>query len=59
MPVLRLLRHRKANSEIGAALFVSRKTASVQGTNILRKFDVSTRGEAVAVPERVVLLRAD
>jgi predicted ATPase len=50
---------RKTNSEIGAALFISRKTASVHVTNILRKLGVTTRVQAAAVAERAGLLLAD
>jgi DNA-binding CsgD family transcriptional regulator len=59
LAVLRLLVAGKTNSEIGAALFISRKTASVHVTNILRKLDVTTRVEAAAVAERTGLLHTD
>jgi DNA-binding NarL/FixJ family response regulator len=54
--VLRLLAEGKTNSEIGATLFISRKTASVHVTNILRKLEVSSRVQAAAVAERAGLL---
>jgi DNA-binding CsgD family transcriptional regulator/tetratricopeptide (TPR) repeat protein len=58
LAVLKLLGQGKTNSEIGAALFISRKTASVHVTNILRKLDVSTRVQAAAVAERTGMLDA-
>ena len=57
--VLELLAQGKTNSEIGATLFISRKTASVHVSNILRKLGVPTRVQAAAVAERVGLLHAD
>jgi DNA-binding CsgD family transcriptional regulator len=59
LAVLKLLARGKTNSEIGAALFISRKTASVHVTNILRKLDVATRVEAAAVAEHTGLLLTD
>jgi DNA-binding NarL/FixJ family response regulator len=59
LAVLKLLGQGKTNSEIGAALFISRKTASVHVTNILRKLGVGTRVQAAAVAERADLLQAD
>jgi DNA-binding CsgD family transcriptional regulator len=59
LAVLELLGQGKTNSEIGAALFITRKTASVHVTNILRKLDVTTRVQAAAVAERAGLLAAD
>jgi DNA-binding CsgD family transcriptional regulator len=59
LTVLQLLSEGKTNSEIGAALYISRKTASVHVTNILRKLDVTTRVQAAAVAERAGLLPAD
>jgi DNA-binding CsgD family transcriptional regulator/tetratricopeptide (TPR) repeat protein len=58
LAVLRLLAEGKTNSEIGATLFISRKTASVHVTNILRKLDVASRVQAAAVAERAGLLGA-
>jgi DNA-binding CsgD family transcriptional regulator len=52
LAVLRLLAEGKTNSEIGATLFISRKTASVHVSNILRKLGVTTRVQAAAVAER-------
>ena len=54
--VLRLLVAGRSNGEIGAELFISRKTASVHVTNILRKLGVSTRVQAAALAERAGLL---
>jgi DNA-binding CsgD family transcriptional regulator len=59
LAVLKLLAQGKTNSEIGAALFISRKTASVHVTNILRKLDVTTRVQAATVAERSGLLHQD
>ena len=59
LAVLKLLGQGKSNSEIGAALFISRKTASVHVTNILRKLDVSTRVQAATVAQRAGLLHGD
>ena len=56
LDVLQLLAKGKTNSEIGAALFISRKTASVHVTNILRKLDVASRVQAATVAERNGLL---
>jgi DNA-binding NarL/FixJ family response regulator len=49
--VLRLLAAGRSNSEIGD-LFISRKTASVHVSNILRKLGVSNRAQAAALAER-------
>jgi DNA-binding NarL/FixJ family response regulator len=59
LAVLKLLGQGKTNSEIGAALFISRKTASVHVSNILRKLGVATRVQAAAVADRAGLLRGD
>jgi DNA-binding CsgD family transcriptional regulator len=56
LAVLELLGQGKTNSEIGAALFISRKTASVHVTSILRKLGVQSRVQAAAVAERAGLL---
>jgi DNA-binding CsgD family transcriptional regulator len=55
--VLRLLAAGRSNGEIGAELFISRKTASVHVSNILRKLGVSTRVQAAALAERAGLVR--
>ena len=57
--VLRLVGEGRTNGEIGAALFISPKTASVHVTNILRKLGVATRVHAAAVAERAGLLSGD
>src|SRR5262249_34676904 len=54
--VLRLLATGRTNGEIGAELFISRKTASVHVTNILRKLGVSSRVQAAALAERAGLV---
>jgi DNA-binding CsgD family transcriptional regulator/tetratricopeptide (TPR) repeat protein len=54
--VLRLLVAGRSNGEIGAELFISRKTASVHVSNILRKLGVSTRVQAAALAERAGLV---
>jgi DNA-binding NarL/FixJ family response regulator len=56
LAVLQLLAKGKTNSEIGAALFISHKTASVHVTNILRKLDVESRVQAAIVAQRNGLL---
>ena len=56
LAVLQLLGLGKTNSEIGAELFISRKTASVHVSNILRKLGVSTRVQAAALAERAGIL---
>ena len=47
--VLALLARGRSNGEIGRALFISTKTASVHVSNILAKLGASSRGEAVAL----------
>jgi DNA-binding CsgD family transcriptional regulator/tetratricopeptide (TPR) repeat protein len=59
LAVLQLLAEGKTNSEIGAILFISTKTASVHVTNILRKLAVATRVQAATVAERAGLLSPD
>ncbi len=46
--VLALLAEGRSNGEVGRALFISTKTASVHVSNILAKLGASSRGEAVA-----------
>jgi DNA-binding NarL/FixJ family response regulator len=50
--VLRLVIEGRSNGEIGAQLFVSRKTASVHVSNILRKLGATNRIEAAAIARR-------
>ncbi len=46
--VLALLAEGRSNGDIGRALFISTKTASVHVSNIIAKLGVTSRGEAVA-----------
>jgi DNA-binding CsgD family transcriptional regulator len=55
LEVLRLLAQGRTNPQIGQALFISRKTASVHVSNILSKLGVRTRGEAAAIAHRLSL----
>ncbi|MFC5265447.1 helix-turn-helix transcriptional regulator [Kribbella qitaiheensis] len=54
--VLRLVASGRTNSEIGAQLFISPKTASVHVTHILRKLGVTNRVQAATVAERAGLI---
>jgi DNA-binding CsgD family transcriptional regulator len=56
--VLQLVAGGKSNGEIGAALFISTKTASVHVSNILAKLGVNSRGEAAALAHRRGLVSA-
>jgi DNA-binding NarL/FixJ family response regulator len=56
--VLQLVADGKSNGEIGSALFISTKTASVHVSNILAKLGVNTRGEAAALAHRRGLVGA-
>lgn len=47
--VLGLVSQGRTNREIGAALFISEKTASVHVSNILAKLGAANRGEAAAI----------
>jgi DNA-binding CsgD family transcriptional regulator len=49
LEVLRLLATGQSNREIGAALFIATKTASVHVSNILAKLGAATRTEAAAI----------
>ena len=53
--VLALLADGRTNREIGAALYMAEKTASVHVSRILSKLDVRSRTEAAAVAHRVGL----
>ena len=55
LDVLRLLAEGKTNREIGAALFMSPKTASVHVSHILGKLGVRSRVEAAGVAHRLGL----
>ena len=50
--VLALVAEGRSNSQIGAELFITRKTASVHVSNILAKLGVASRGEAAALLHR-------
>ena len=52
LEVLRLVAEGRTNGEIGTALFISTKTASVHVSNILAKLGASGRGEAAAIAHR-------
>ena len=54
--VLGLLAEGRSNGEIGRALFISTKTASVHVSNILAKLGAASRGEAVALARTAGLL---
>lgn len=54
--VLKHLTQGHTNTQIGAALYISPKTAGVHVTNILRKLHVTNRTQAAAVAERASLL---
>ena len=56
LDVLRLVAEGRTNAEIGKALFMSPKTASVHVSRILAKLDVKTRTEAAGVAHRLELL---
>ena len=51
--VLSLVAAGQTNRQIGEALFVSEKTASVHVSNILRKLGVSSRVDAAAIAQRL------
>ena len=51
--MLALVAEGRSNGEIGRALFISTKTASVHVSNILAKLGAASRGEAVAVARTV------
>ena len=53
--VLALVAHGATNREIGAALYMAEKTASVHVSRILAKLDVRSRTEAAAVAHRLGL----
>jgi DNA-binding CsgD family transcriptional regulator len=55
LEVLRLVAAGRSNQQIADALFISRKTASVHVSNILRKLGVHTRVEAAATAHRLGL----
>jgi len=56
LAVLQLVAAGRSNAQIGAELFISRATAAVHVTNIMRKLDVTNRVQAAALAERDRLL---
>jgi DNA-binding CsgD family transcriptional regulator len=58
LAVLRLLAAGRTNSQIGAELYISPKTAGVHVSSILRKLGVSSRVQAAALAERAGLVPA-
>ena len=56
LAVLQLLAAGRTNGQIGAELYISRKTASVHVSSILRKLGVANRVQAAALAERAGLL---
>jgi DNA-binding CsgD family transcriptional regulator/tetratricopeptide (TPR) repeat protein len=57
--VLALVADGRSNREIGEALFISAKTASVHISNILRKLQVTSRVQAATAAHRLGLLDED
>ena len=53
--VLALVAEGRTNRQIGQALFITEKTASVHVSRILAKLGVAGRGEAAAVAHRLGL----
>ena len=51
--VLALVAAGDTNREIGEALYISEKTASVHVSNILRKLGVTSRVDAAAIAQRL------
>ena len=51
--VLALVAAGRTNRQIGEALYVAEKTASVHVTNILRKLGVTSRVDAAAIAQRL------
>jgi len=56
LAVLRLVAAGRSNAQVGADLFISRGTAAVHVTSILRKLGVTGRVQAAALAERAGLL---
>ena len=56
LEVLRLVAAGRSNAQIGAELYISRATAAVHVTSILRKLGVTSRVQAAALAERAGLL---
>jgi DNA-binding CsgD family transcriptional regulator len=57
--VLSLVAQGRTNRQIGEALYISEKTASVHVTNLLRKLGVNSRGAAAEVARRLPQLSGD
>jgi DNA-binding CsgD family transcriptional regulator len=57
LEVLKLVAEGRTNREIAADLFITVKTASVHVSNILAKFEVSSRGAAAAAAHRLGLVK--
>jgi len=55
LEVLMLIAAGHTNRQIGEALFISEKTASVHVSHILAKLDASSRAQAAAVASRLGL----
>jgi DNA-binding CsgD family transcriptional regulator len=53
LEVLALIAEGRTNREIGAALFISEKTASVHVSNILSKLGAANRGQAAAIAHQL------
>jgi DNA-binding CsgD family transcriptional regulator len=58
LAVLRLVAAGRSNAQIGTELFISRATAAVHVTSILRKLGVTNRVQAAALAERAGLLNS-
>jgi DNA-binding NarL/FixJ family response regulator len=56
LEVLRLVAEGRTNRQIGAALFISDKTASVHVSNLMAKLGAASRTEAAALAYREGLL---
>ena len=56
LEVLRLVADGRSNRQIGAALYISDKTASVHVSNLMAKLGATSRTEAAAVAYRSGLL---
>jgi DNA-binding NarL/FixJ family response regulator len=57
--VLALVMEGRTNRQIGSALYITEKTASVHVSNILTKLGVANRGEAAAAARRLGLAKQE
>ena len=57
LEVLRLVADGRTNRQIGSALYISDKTASVHVSNLMAKLGVASRTEAASFAYREGLLR--